>query len=876
MTTSAQLSASLAGRYEIGRELGQGGMATVYAARDVRHDRDVAIKVLHPDLGAALGGERFLSEIKTTAKLQHPHILPLLDSGDADGLLYYVMPVATGETLRDRLTRERQLPIDDALRIAREVADALGYAHAAGIIHRDIKPENILLQGGHALVADFGIALAVQTAAGSRMTQTGLSLGTPQYMSPEQAMGERVIDARSDIYALGAVTYEMLTGDPPFTGSSVQAIVAKVLTEKPTRPSTVRDTCPPAVEGAVLTALAKLPADRFATAADFSAALIDRTNSGTQNAAAARAAARRRSQDPLVLGLGALSIALAVSVGALARRAMSAEDPFPARFELASEDAKSAGAALSPDGHSVAFVGSSKSERKLFLRRLDQLTSRELAGSGGPSGYPTFSPDGKAVAYIAGRRKLMKVPLDGGAPVALADVADYGGVAWSPTGDIVIGQGVLEGHTGLLRVPAAGGKPVQFTHVDTAAKELSHQWPVMSSDGKTVLFTIWLGTPERAEVAAASLDEGKVVRVGITGGKVLGVLEGYVVYVNADGTIMAAPYDERRFHVSGAAIPIESGIRLASNGGFQAEASLTRAGGLAFLQGDAKRRLVWVDRAGVARPAVEGAAREFIFLRLSPDGKKVAATISTGVKQDLWTLDLAAGTLTPVTTTGSTRNPSWSSDSRRVLYTSTHGGKSSLWWQAADGSGTATLAAEAPHNPWWVDLSPDGRSVAYNAVYDGSFNVQLLSLDSSHAARDLAASPIATEARARFSPDGKWIAYNSDESGKVEVYVRPVAESGGRVLISSGGGVRPVWSPDGTRIYYRSDSTMISATLSRDPALHVVSREKLFSGRYEDDFDISKDGTRFLMIESETSGPTLVVVPNWRTELRRRTAKGGL
>src|SRR5688500_97129 len=273
MQTVERLGAALAGRYRIERELGAGGMATVYLAHDLRHEREVAIKVLHPDLGAALGGDRFLSEIKTTARLQHPHILPLLDSGEADGLLFYVMPYVRGETLRTRLERERQLPIDAALRIAREVADALGAAHAIGIIHRDIKPENILLQGGHALVADFGIALAVQHAGGARMTQTGLSLGTPQYMSPEQAMGERGIEARSDIYALGAVTYEMLTGDPPFTGSSVQAIVAKVLSERPTPLRTLRDTVPIPVEQAVLTALAKLPADRFASAAAFAAAL---------------------------------------------------------------------------------------------------------------------------------------------------------------------------------------------------------------------------------------------------------------------------------------------------------------------------------------------------------------------------------------------------------------------------------------------------------------------------------------------------------------------------------------------------------------------------------------------------------------------------
>src|SRR5215204_2848649 len=249
--TVSLLAAALADRYRIERELGAGGMATVYLAHDLRHDRDVAIKVLHPDLGAALGGERFLSEIRTTARLQHPHILPLLDSGEAEGLLYYVMPLVTGETLRTRMQREHQLSIAESVRIAREVASALDYAHRHGVIHRDIKPENILLHDGQAIVADFGIALAVQSASGHRITQTGLSLGTPQYMSPEQAMGERVIDARTDIYALGAVLYEMLAGDAPFTGGSVQAIVAKVLNERPTSLRTLRDTVPDGVEHAV-------------------------------------------------------------------------------------------------------------------------------------------------------------------------------------------------------------------------------------------------------------------------------------------------------------------------------------------------------------------------------------------------------------------------------------------------------------------------------------------------------------------------------------------------------------------------------------------------------------------------------------------------
>src|SRR5215216_4887239 len=262
--TLTRLTTAIADKYTIERELGQGGMATVYLAEDLRHQRKVAVKVVHPELAAVLGAERFLSEIHVTAALQHPHILPLFDSGQADGQLYYVMPFVDGESLRGRLHRERQLPIDEAVRLSREVASALDYAHRHGVIHRDIKPENILVHDGQAVVADFGIALAVQSAGGARMTQTGLSLGTPQYMSPEQAMGEKTIDARSDVYALGAVTYEMLAGDPPFTGASVQAVVARLISEDP-RPLVVqRKSIPEYVDGAVMRALEKLPADRFA------------------------------------------------------------------------------------------------------------------------------------------------------------------------------------------------------------------------------------------------------------------------------------------------------------------------------------------------------------------------------------------------------------------------------------------------------------------------------------------------------------------------------------------------------------------------------------------------------------------------------------
>src|SRR5262249_20070463 len=249
-------------------------MATVYLARDVKHDREVALKILRPELAGVLGTDRFLQEIRISAQLDHPHILTLIDSGAADGFLYYVLPFVRGESLRAKLTREKQLSIEEAVRIGTQVASALDYAHRHGVIHRDIKPENILLHEGEAVVADFGLALAVREAGGPRLTESGLSMGTPQYMSPEQAMGGQELDARSDVYSLAAVVYEMLAGQPPHTGPTVQTVIARLITEEPTELRVLRRTVSEGLEAAVRKALAKAPADRFGGAADFAAALV--------------------------------------------------------------------------------------------------------------------------------------------------------------------------------------------------------------------------------------------------------------------------------------------------------------------------------------------------------------------------------------------------------------------------------------------------------------------------------------------------------------------------------------------------------------------------------------------------------------------------
>ncbi|UCC24143.1 MAG: serine/threonine protein kinase, partial [Gemmatimonadales bacterium] len=373
------LNAALEGRYRVECELGQGGMATVYLANDLRHERKVALKVLKPELAAVVGAERFLAEIKTTANLQHPHILPLFDSGQVEGSVFYVMPYVEGESLRERLDRERQLPVGEAVRLATEVAGALTYAHRQGIIHRDIKPENILLHHGQALVADFGIALAANSLAASRMTETGLSLGTPHYMSPEQAMGEREIDGRTDVYALGCVVYEMLAGEPPFTGPSAQSIAAKVLTSEAKSLRTLRTTVPVHVDAAVLMALQKLAADRFGDAHDFAEALNGRT------VVPRVGGARSRDRAPLATMAAFLGLIAVAAWGWLR------DTPSPASrvdgtwvvstlsSQLPSLATMVDRFAVSRDGRTVAFVSEEDNGvLGLYVRAVDELVPRRL------------------------------------------------------------------------------------------------------------------------------------------------------------------------------------------------------------------------------------------------------------------------------------------------------------------------------------------------------------------------------------------------------------------------------------------------------------------------------------------------------------------
>ncbi|HTE44744.1 MAG TPA: protein kinase [Gemmatimonadaceae bacterium] len=880
MDPVAHLNSALAGRYEVEREIGAGGMATVYLARDVKHDRRVALKLLNAELGAVLGVERFLSEIKVTANLQHPNLLPLFDSGEADGLLFYVMPFVEGETLRSRLTREKQLPVDEAVRITVAIAGALDYAHTRGVIHRDLKPENILLQHGQPMVADFGIALAVANAGGQRVTQTGLSLGTPQYMSPEQATGDRVIDGRSDIYSLGAVLYEMLSGDPPHTASTSQAIVAKLLTETPRSVRASRPSVPENVDAAIEHSLEKLPADRFVTAREFSEALQGRSTTFATSAAKRTGVARARRRDPLFIG--AVVVALAAIAGAVffASRGRVIRPPSPVHFAVVPPpnvrvvDGSTWSVTLTPDGDKVVFTGQgNEGPSRLYVRELDQLSARPIPGTERAT-QPVFSPDGKWIAFQADG-KLKKLSLDGSGLTTISDLHSQNGMAWS-AGDVMV-LGADGARHGLARVPAGGGTPVELTHVDASKKELEHLWPVVLDDGKTVVFTVYYGSLKTARIAVASLDDGKVTVLDAQGIAPLGVVANHLLYVRMDGVVLAAPFDVSHRRVTGAAIPALDQVSVCGGCNGDAKVRVAKDGSLVYMTGSIAARLVWVSPDGKEAPVLDE-VRSFANPRISPDNKKIAVGIVGSQSSDVWVYDIASATLTRVTTGGNSVGE-WTADGKHLVFFSDRdGGSGGFYSQAIDGSAQPEKLLDAKFLYTDALMSPDGRSLMYMTYSNNNVDVIIAPLAGDKTPRPFAATA-ANERAPRFSPDGLRIAYESNESGQSEVYVRPVSGEGGRVQISASGGMEPVWAKDGSRLYYRSSGQMIAADLTTSPAVAVTKRATLFGGPYYQDgtvaaYDVSGGpNPRLLMLKANDSDLQVVVITNWVEELKRRIAK---
>jgi len=889
-----QLSSALSGRYAIDREVGAGGMATVYLARDVRHERPVALKVLNPELGAVLGVERFLSEIKVTANLQHPNLLPLFDSGEAEGLLFYVMPYVEGESLRARLTREKQLPVDEAIRIATAIASALDYAHRHGVIHRDLKPDNILLHEGQPLVADFGIALAVSKAGGDRITQTGLSLGTPQYMSPEQATGDRAIDGRTDIYSLGAMLYEMLAGDPPYIGSTAQAIIAKLLTEKPRSVRSARSTVPAHVDAALEHALEKLPADRFATAREFADALEGRGARVLMSSHAPEPAERIRGvaaggrwrRDPAILALATVAlIASALAIWGWTRKRPTAGGT-PARFVLttppdAQFDNTYAPLAISHDGKTIVFRAVTNSGVQLVRRSIDQLDVKPMAGTT-DAGWPAFSPDDKWVAFATPGRELRKVSIDGGPSITIASLgANPTGIAWA-SNDLIIVSGILQG--GLSVVSANGGKLTPLTKLDAARKEVGQGWPHLLRDGSTVVYVSV--TDEgyvNSRLAVTSLKGGEPRLLDLVGTSPLGVYEGQLVYVSNDGVLMAAPWDDRARRTTGAPIALFEGISVTTAVG-AARVALADSGTLVYLSGAMTgEELVMVDRTGSAHQLLgQGAPGEATSPAWSPDGRRIAvevgSTLNTGRRGqgDIWLYDLSSSALTRLTTDGTSNSPSWSPDGRRVVFLSRRGGKMAVWRQAADGSAAAEKLFEADGPIDDALLAPDGHTLLYRVFPVTSY----VDLSGSKKPTELLSGAFSPVFMA-LSHDGKWLAYSSNETGPSQVYVRPFPGPGAVTQVSVDGGIQPMWSADGKELLFHNGQRIMSATVEAGAGFSVKARRVLVVGsyrpggapRFSRTMTMSPDGARLVMVRLGTGGADakLVVVTNWLSELRART-----
>jgi eukaryotic-like serine/threonine-protein kinase len=872
MESAVALAEALRDRYELERELGAGGMATVYLARDLKHHRKVALKVLRAELAAVIGAKRFLHEIETTANLQHPHILPLHDSGEVGGTAYYVMPYVEGESLRDRLRREKQLPIEAAVRIATEVASALDYAHRKGVIHRDIKPENILLHEGQALVADFGIALAFSTAGGTRMTETGLSLGTPHYMSPEQAMGEREITGRSDVYALGCVLYEMLAGDPPFTGSTAQAIVAQVVTEAPRPLVPRRHTIPPHLEAAVLRALEKLPADRFATPAEFAQALGAAPAQVTRVSAAP--VARRRS--PAVRWIAILAPALLLAAGLAwylgrprgeSRTLVASLLPPPdCDFDAV---ATSNVVQLSPDGSRLAFVAACGEDHSIWVRSMDTGENRQLPGTDGAL-YPFWSADGRSLGFFAGER-LKRIEVDGGAIRDLAPAPDGRGGSWSADGVVLYAPDV---YGAIYRIPAEGGTPEPVTKLHQPSSNVSQRLPHFLPDGKHFLFSQAVSTGPDGQLMAGTLGSLESKQVLDRSSNVT-YADGFLFFV-LDRVLLAQRFDPDELRFSGKAAAVASGLevwpfRFLGNYSYSAGRLVYREAVLP------EARIEWFDPSSGARNMVleRGA---YSAMRLAPDGRRllVARPEGQGSREHVWLYELAEGSWSRLTSRPEVQyNFAWIPDARFAVLEPES--EDSVQFVSVDGAEVETVAKGVNDTPIMDWVAAGGISIGQRQVQETGMDlVRWTGVREGMPIEVLSATP-AEERSPRISPDGRYVAYYSNQSGREEVYLaRLPGVTGQRQVSLEGalflerGGI--AWSRTRPVLYFVAPSgSLQSVPVVTSPELRL-GKPSAVPGAPANitAIDAAPDGRLLLLYTDRSTGAPLTLVENLMVRLQAR------
>jgi Tol biopolymer transport system component len=892
------------GPYEILAPIGAGGMGEVYRARDTRLDRTVAIKVLlasHSD--APELQQRFEREARTISSLNHPHICSLYDVGRQDGVSFLVMEYLEGETLAQRL-EQGALPLEELLRISTQIADALDKAHRQGVVHRDFKPGNIMLTRSGAKLMDFGLAKLTAASAGatsltasahatSPITTHGTIVGTFHFMSPEQVEG-REVDARSDLFAFGAVLYEMLTGRRAFQGKTQLSVASAILEKEPEPIGALQPVTPPALDRAIRKCLAKDPEDRWQTARDLLLELKWIAEAGSQAGVPAVVTAWRKSRERLWMISAAAMLLVTLGLSAtlvILRRAASDLRPLRA-FVLPPEGAGfgvfgGAGgpAVISPDGKSLAFAATNADgKRMLYVRPLDSLTAQPLSGTEDAS-FPFWSPDSRSLGFFA-HNKLKKIEVAGGPPLTLCDVGSSGGRggSWNRDGVIVF---AASSTSGLSRVPAAGGAPAEVTKLDPAGRIGTHRWPHFLPDDDHFLYlarSAGIGGSSvegvNEGIYVASLD-GKENKLLVRVASSMAYASGHLLFVR-EGTLMVQPFDAKRLETTGDAYPIAEKVQF--DLGFSlAGFSVSQNAVLAYHAGgelQSYSRLLWFDRSG-KELGVLGDPVVYYELSISPDGQKVAVDLFDPSSRniDIWIYEVSRGLRTRFTFDSAfDRWPVWSPDGGRILFNSIRKGQYDLYVKPSSGAGTEELLLTTGRNLQPKDWSQDARFLLYDSGGDPKTGTDLCVLPmTGDRKQQLFLQTPFNESDGHFSPDGKWVAYVSNESGVDQVYVAPFPGPGGKWQISTAGGSRPSWRRDGREIVYLGpdDKLMATEVSATGSNFQVGAVKQLFQTRPQRPGNLyaaTSNAQRFLVnttsAQKSTTPVTLVV--HWTADLKKQ------
>jgi eukaryotic-like serine/threonine-protein kinase len=874
---------TMLGPYEILSPLGAGGMGEVYRARDTRLERTVAVKILPAQFSSdPVRKQRFEREAKTISSLNHPYICVVYDVGHQNGIDYLVMECVEGETLTRRLEKG-PLPLEQVLKFGMQIADAVDKAHRQGVVHRDLKPSNIMLTSAGVKLLDFGLAKPAHALAGvdtvtalptPPVTEEGTIVGTFQYMSPEQMEGKE-LDARSDIFSLGAVLYEMVTGKRAFEGKTLLSVASAILEKEPAPIGAVKPMAPLALDHAITKCLAKDVDDRWQSASDLASELKWVAETGSTSGEAGRLSPQRGRWERASWLLAGTFFLLLLAAGVALWKA-SHKRPSTMYFHIPVPFAAN-DLALTSDGHMLAMVAYSKQANNyvLWTFEIGGYRTNSLSGTQGAS-YPFWSPDGKFIGFFADG-KLKKVDVAAGKVQEVCDAPNGRGGTWNRDGVIVF---TPDSFKGLSRVAASGGSPVEITKTDPARVETSHRWPMFLPDGKHFLYLAanFTGQLENNGIFLGSLDSQEKRLVVRTSANAAYAEPGYLLYLQ-DKTLVAQRFDLRRYALSGEPHPVSDEVvytRLVDRAVFSVSAGdilVTQTG-----TGALPSQLTWFDRSGNALGTV-GVPESYGNVRLSDDGRRIAVDKNApdGGTVDIWIFEPNRAAPTRLTFDPSGhQTPIWSPDGKRILFSWNRQLGDQLYLKNSDGSGSAEevvdLGAGYPVNTW--DWSRDGK---YVLVRKGN-ELWYLSWP------DRAAKPLlqakSNVQNAQFSPDGRWVAYASNETGSMEIYVSPFPSVDGKWQISTAGGQEPRWRKDGQELYFVSaDGKMMAVPVttaarfqSGSPvALFQTQRRQPVSAFAVFSYDVDGDGQRFLIAtkRDEANAAPLSVLLNWSSDLEK-------